>query len=274
MSRKIQEWSLEKPDRRWAYSRATWKKEDLSSEKEDICTVIRPQHVLFVADLVSNGCCLSILPACTLSFFSFSFPFVPGCTPETLWGPSMAPSPRRTKESLSIIYRNENVCYVPSVGKGSFTQEHGERHTYSSFYLDLAHPGSVFIRSSCISDSMIPRWSRKRRLISLLSPASKQPARWSLIIHRALHVLRRSGKFTGYLDAVDGSIEKHHEPRSSTASVSVYLDAAKTTERDKQSVETRTPSFEADQKAFGRKRDSSLAVKGTFLPALERGRWT
>lgn len=46
-------------------------KKNSSNGKDDTCTVIRPQHVLFVADLASNGSCLSILP----DLYTFEFFF-------------------------------------------------------------------------------------------------------------------------------------------------------------------------------------------------------
>lgn len=108
--------------------------------------------------------------------FSLSFPFVPGCTRDTiLRGPSMGALSREGRKNrfpLHTVTRGTRT--LGRAGKGGSTQV-----VRTAKHVVPPRPDAPrkYFLSPAIYDSMIPRSSRKRRVISLLSRTDKQPAR-------------------------------------------------------------------------------------------------
>lgn len=117
-------------------ARRVWKREDFWDEKDDICKVIRPRRVLFVADLVSNGPYLSVLPV--LPFFP---PFYLAALQIHCKGQVWRPTREGRKNRFPLYRRMKRVrAGFHQAGKGRFTL--GRAHMYVT-HLDPAHPGSV-----------------------------------------------------------------------------------------------------------------------------------
>ena len=284
VSRSSREWSLEKAGERVPWSHLK-KGRSLGRKRRYICTVIRPQHVLFVADLVSNGSCLSTLPASVyfhlLPFspflsLSFSLPLLYlaalqiHCR-DQVWRPH-----REGRKNRFPLRAGTCATLHRQVKVASQRVQHTQTHVRVAFHLGLAHPGSVSIRFPVyLSDSMIlPRWSRKRRLIWLLSPANKQPAR---------RVPSRSGKFTwiprrGWQEHREASTRRDLLSIKVCVNLHVYTDVAKTAERNKQSAPKRghRVTKRIENRSVGKESLLLrwLCERNLFLPALERGRWT
>lgn len=54
--------------------------------------------------------------------------------------------PREQRKNCFPLRRGTKRARAPAAGKDSFEHSHGQLHTYA-MHLDLAHPGSVFIRA-------------------------------------------------------------------------------------------------------------------------------
>lgn len=136
---------------------------------------------------MSNGSRLSILPACTLSFFfppfpSLSLPLSPFpslsylAALEILYceGQVWAPSPEKDERIAFHYTVTRGTHTLGRAGKGGSTQV-----VCTAKHVVPPRPDAPrkYFLSPAIYDSMIPRSSRKRRVISLLSRTDKQPAR-------------------------------------------------------------------------------------------------